>query len=446
MRPSSLSLLLIGSGLEAILLFLVSVGDLRVQVPRFWVGIFPAFILYLLAILHVLKRPAGSLRLILLFAFLFRLSFWWSPPTLSDDIYRYVWDGRVQLAGVNPYLHPPGAEELAHLRDELYPGINHKEISTIYPPLSQLFFRLVYALHPGPGLMKFGLLLCEFGLVLLLVAILRQRFQDPRRVLLYAWNPLAIVEIAGSGHSDTLGIFLLMLALYWLVGGRSTAAVWALAGSFLGKLFPALVLPVFWRHLVPGGEFSSLRRWLHLRSRRVLIWFPLLSLLGFLPFLDAGPKLFAGLQTYLVEWRFNDAAFALLYDSLLRIAGRDHALGLAKWLSAGLLLLVALWTSVRFADPYRSAFWIMGAYLLLSPTLHPWYLLWILPFLPLFAHPAWILFSGLAFLAYEVLIDYSKTGIWTEQVWVKWAQYGPFYFLLATCSVYRHLSRDRRSV
>ena len=446
MRPSSLLLLLIGSGLEAILLILVFVGDLRAQVPHFWAGIFPAFLLYLLAILYICKRPTGSLRLILLFALLFRLTFWWSPPTLSDDIYRYIWDGRVQLTGINPYLYPPQAEELAHLRNELYPGINHKEISTIYPPLSQLFFRLVCALHPGPGLMKFGLLLCEFGLVLLLVAILRQRSQDPRRVLLYAWSPLAIVEVAGSGHSDALGIFLLMLSLYWLAGRCSTAAVWALAASFLGKLFPALVLPLFWRYLAPEGGFSSLRRWFHLRSRRAFIWFPLLTLLGFLPFLDAGPKLFAGLQTYLVKWRFNDAAFALLYDALFHTVGSDHALGIARWLSAGFLLLVALWASVRFADPYRAAFWIMGAYLLLSPTLHPWYLLWILPFLPLFAHPAWILFSGLVFLAYEVLIDYSKTGIWTEQAWVKWAQYGPFYFFLATCSMYRHLTRGRRSV
>jgi len=442
-RPAWLGLLLCGTIIEACLLVVVAIGDLRAQIPRFWAGIFPAFLAYLLAAVYVLRRPAGSVRLILLLALLFRLTMWWSLPSLSDDIYRYVWDGRVQLAGINPYLYPPAAEEVAHLRDALYPGINHKEISTIYPPLVQLFFRLVCALRPDLGTMKFGLLLCEFGLVLLLVKILAQRRQDPRRVLLYAWNPLPLVEVAGSGHSDALGVLLLMLALYWLAGGRAAPAAWALAGAFLSKFLPVLVLPIFWRQLAPAEEVSVLKRWLH-RRRWSLLWFPAVAVLGFLPYLDAGPQLFAGLRVYLLRWRFNDAAFSLFYGLYLRLAGNGDPLALAKWTCTGALLLTVLWATRRGADPYRAAFWVVGAYLLLSPILHPWYLIWVLPFLPLFAPPAWTLLSGLIFLAYRVLIDYSRSGIWTEQTWVKWAQYGPFYFLLTVYPLYQRLFRYRR--
>ena len=445
MRPSSPPLLIAALAIEAALLYVVSIGDLRADVPRFWIGIFPIFVLYLLSSLYILRRPAGSIRLILLCGLLFRLTMWWSPPSLSDDIHRYVWDGRVQLADIHPYRYPPEAAEVTHLRDADYEKINHREIPTVYPPLAQLFFRLVCALRPGPQLMKFDLLLCEIGLILLLVAILRQRCQDPRRVLLYAWNPLAIVEIAGSGHVDILGVLLMMLALFYLAGERPMGASAALAGAFLGKLLPAMLLPLFWSHLSPSGSVPPWKRWLSLRPRLPLLWFPLLALLGFLPFLDAGPQLFAGLQTYLRHWQFNGAISTLLALLFERGFPDGDSLMLARGTGIGLLLLTLLWTALRHFEPYRAAFWIMSAYLLLSPTLHPWYLLWILPFLPLFAPPAWILLSGLVLLAYEVLIEYSKTGIWTEQTWVKWAQFAPFFLLLIAYPVYQLYRRRSRA-
>jgi len=205
------------------------------------------------------------------------------------------------------------------------------------------------------------------------------------------------------------------------------------------------LLPLFWHHLSPPEPVSPWKRWFALRPRLPLLWFPLLTFLGFLPFIEAGPKLFTGLQIYLRHWQFNDALpslFAFIFEH--SFPGSDPLM-LARGLGMALLLLVLLWTALRRYDPYRAAFWTMSAYLLLSPTLHPWYLLWILPFLPLFAPPAWILLSGLVFLAYQVLIEYSKTGIWTEQAWIKWAQFAPFYLLLAAYPVYR-LYRQRSKI
>jgi hypothetical protein len=197
----------------------------------------------------------------------------------------------------------------------------------------------------------------------------------------------------------------------------------------LAKLLPALLLPLFWRELGAPDH-----RWYDPRPRRALLWFPLLSGAAYLPFARAGHRLLTGLGAYVQHWRFNDALFAAISSAL----GGESALPLAKGVSAVLLLLAALWSLRCHTDPCQSAFFTLGAYLLLSPTLHPWYLLWVLPFLALFPRPAWILLSGLVFLAYQVLIGYSKSGVWVERAWVRWAEYAPFYLLLALEAVYRH--------
>ena len=431
LRPQAL-LLLGGAAIEAVWCYLLWLGPLQTQIPRFWLALLPAFVCYAAAAWWVCRRPAGPLWTILGWALLFRLTLLASTP-ISDDIYRYVWDGRVQLAGINPYLYAPEAPQVAHLRDALYAGINHKDVSTIYPPLAQFFFRLVCTLQPSLVAMKSGLVLADLLLVLLLVRILRQRGQDPRRVLLYAWNPLAVIEIAGSGHLDVLAVLLLFSALYWLEAGRRTAAVWAGAGALLAKFLPALALPLFWKPL--RGQ------------RRLLWWLPLLIGLGFLPYAGAGMQLFAGLQTYLLKWRFNDAFFSLCYELLKdpALAQDEAALQQAKLVCAALLGLVLLWACWRSADPYQGAFAILGAYVLLTPTLHPWYLIWVLPFFALFPSPAWLFLSASIFLAYDVLSVYSRTGLWEESPWVLWAEYLPFYLLLLCQFLYRSLKKRQRN-
>ena len=415
--------------IETCCIYLVTLGDLRTQVPAFWAGFFPALLCYALAAVVVLRRPNGRAKWTILGAALvFRLTLWCSSPTLSDDIFRYVWDGRVQLAGINPYLHPPAAPELSHLRDEFHALVNHPNVPTVYPPLAQLFFRLVCALSATPAAFKFALVLCDFGLCLLLWRSLVRRAQDPRRVLLYAWHPLPLVEIAGSGHIDVLGVLLLFGALYALQRRRIDAAAAALAGAFLVKLVPVVLLPTLWRRAGAG--------WFELRARRTLIWFPALALMGYLPFADAGLRLVTGLSTYVQQWHFNAAVYNLVQGALAPWDAAAHFH--ARLLCAALLAALSLRAQIRLADPYAAACTTLGAYLLLSPTMHPWYLLWVLPFLPFFAHPAWGLFGGLVALAYQVLIGYAASGVWHEDSWVLWAQYVPFYSLLLATWFHRN--------
>ncbi len=342
-------LLLAGLCIEAAWAALVWLGPLQTQIPRFWALLLPIFLAYLAAAWWVCRRPAGPLWTLLGLALLFRLTLLFSQPSLSDDIYRYVWDGRVQLAGINPYLHAPEAPDVAQLRDGQYSGINHKDISTIYPPLAQGFFLLVCALHASVLAMKGALVLVELGLVLLLLRILHQRGLDQRRVLLYAWNPLPVIEVAGSGHLDVLAVSLLLLALYWLETGRRLPALATAAAALLAKFLPALALPRCGTRL--AGQ------------RRLRWWLPLLVGLGFLPYAGAGMQLVAGQQAYLLKWRFNDACFSLLYE-LLRdpaLAQDEAALQQAKLLCVGLLGLVVLWAAWCATDLYRGAFASLAA-------------------------------------------------------------------------------------
>ena len=428
---------LLALGMEAALVVIVCLGDLKQRMPEFWSALFIAFCLYMIASRCVWSGVRWKLGWILAAAILFRLTLLPTDPSLSDDLYRYLWDGRVQLAGINPYLHPPESEQLLFLRNELWEPINHKEISTIYPPLSQILFRLSYAASPTVLMMKAILTTFDCAIVLLLVRILQSRGEDPRRVVLYAWNPLPIMEVAGSGHLDPFGVFLLLSSLYLLTRRQRAAAAWTLAGAFMAKLLPILVLPILWR--------DADSRWREWKSRLPLLWFAVGTAVALFLFADAGGKIFSGLRIFLAKWRFNDAVFSLLYAAIKEPGADpdDAALYGAKLLCAGLLLGAAVWAFARYRDPYRAAAAILGANLLLSPVLHPWYLLWVLPFQVLFPVPAWTFLSAAVFASYNATAVYGATGIWVEYGWVKWIQFAPFFLLLLAYPAYRRWGNRR---
>jgi hypothetical protein len=427
-------------GIELALVYIVCLGDLRAHIYDFWLGVTAVCALYGLAIWWLLRKRGGSTRTVLLCAILFRLTMWHSPASLSDDIYRYVWDGRVQLAGINPYRYAPDDEALSALRDESFEQINHRHIPTIYPPLAQAFFTLAASLHQDPATVKLGLIFIDIGLCFLLARFLALRQMDPRRVVLYAWHPLPLIEIAGSGHIDALGIACMLAALYALALDRPALASALLAAATLAKLIPIILLPLFWLYVGQASK-QDLRSVFNPRSRAALWAFPACVLIGFLPYINIGTELLSGLLTYVRHWHFNDMAYTVLYQSLFYI---DPAIAQhTRWLCS-LLFLIALVYALRYVDdPLRTAYWSFGAYILLSPTVHPWYMLWILPFMPFFPSAAWIALSSLVFLAYEILIDYSLGGAWIEKPWVRWAQYAPFFVLLTWTALTRYIRVSR---
>src|SRR5205814_4269447 len=194
-------------------------------------AVFAIQLAHYLAACALIWRGAAASRRGLLgvigFALVFRLALVPTQPLLSDDVYRYVWDGRVQAAGINPYRFVPADDALAPLRDaEVYPKINRRDYArTIYPPAAQAFF-LVTHVVAGDGVvrMKLAAVAIDMLSIGLLVALLRRRRLDPARVAVYAWHPLVVWEFGHSGHVDALAVMLLVGALYALERRRTTCA------------------------------------------------------------------------------------------------------------------------------------------------------------------------------------------------------------------------------
>jgi len=420
LHPGLLALL--GAGQALCYLYLHSRGDLRVSVTDCLPAYLAACGLYFLSLYGVkmLSRsctPAGSsFFCIVCFAVCFRAVMLASPPALSDDIYRYVWEGRLTAAGLNPFLHAPADDRLAGFRDaEIYPGINNRQLPAIYPPLSQMIFALTTLLSPSTAAMKVVFMLFDLATIWVLLLILQALGLDRLRVIIYAWNPLVIIEFAGSGHFDSAGIFFFMLALLMYMRRSTAGAAAALACSFLTKFLAIVMLP-----FIAAGS-----------SRRAVLIFAGIAAACYLPFAGAGSNLLYSLSVYAGTWMFN----ASFYYIAALLTGSCMA---ARALCAGLFLLLWIYLAAaqRRHEPLSGiglcdcALVLLGAVLLLSPVVHPWYVCWIIPLLAVRPCLSGLFFSAAVFLSYDVLKDYVEAGIWAENPTITLAEYVPFYCLL----------------
>ncbi|NIR96664.1 MAG: hypothetical protein GWO03_00900 [Gammaproteobacteria bacterium] len=402
-----LSIFWAGVAIEIALLGILGLGDLRQAIPSFLALYAAAFLAYLWSAREMEGTGSDPTFLILAFALVFRATLFLSEPSLSDDIYRYVWDGAILNHGVDPYRYPPQAAELAPFRDTLYPSINHKDIGTPYGPLTLAAFAFTERIAHSVYAMKVPFILCDIAIILLLLRMLTAAGLPRGRVLLYAWNPLVLVEVAGSGHNDPLAIVLMLAALYLLQHGRAGAGALGLGLALSAKYLAVLFLPA-------------------LRSRmsgRAWALGALVPVMVFLPFLGGLEHHGQSLMSVGARWRFNDSLFSLLH-------AMTGSLPAAKMLAGGAFLAVAIHVWRARLPATRGAFVLIAAALLLTSTLQPWYLLWLVPLLCLYPNRAWILLTGLVVLSYHVLIGYAADGVWDESPWIKAAIYLPFYGVL----------------
>lgn len=441
-------LLLLFIALASLLLYRQAalIPDLRRALPQFLLYFGLLFLLYAAAVTLVLQVekvhgshvPRPWLVIILVSAVAFRLMLLPTAPTLSDDVYRYVWDGRVQAAGISPYRYPPAAASLAPLRRDdstIWRYINRKTAFTIYPPGAQAAFWLIYRLHADSiTWTKTALTLAELSALAPLALWLRRQGLSLLRLLIIAWSPLAVFEVAGNGHVDALVLAPLVLAWWAFETRRPTLVGFSLGVAALLKLYPALFLPLLWTRRDVKAPLAFVAT---LVGGYALYWGRGGSVLGFLP-------------TYLNE-RFNVGPAALLARGL-EISGGPDLLPwrvVQLWLLwfLGLLALWAVWRpQARPAIARRRAWALLAAFTLLSQNLFSWYLLWILPFLTLDlrvgrwglrfdAATGWLLFTGLAALSYTFF------STWDPVPWAIWAQYGTLTLFLAV-----HAARPRDAV
>jgi hypothetical protein len=355
------------------------------------------------------SRSRAGLPLLLAGAALFRLAILPLEPDLSQDVHRYVWEGRVQNAGFDPYVLPPSAPELASLRDASWDHINYKDASAIYPPVAQLVFSLLAGVG-GVTLFKTVFCILDLGVIACLGLALRRRGLPVAKLALYAWNPLAVVEIAGSGHLEPLGILPLVVALVFV--SRRRALAWAALAASAGVKYTALAV-------LPFHAQACRPRWRDASAGVLVLG------LSTAVYAHAGAALFRSLRMYAEHWRYNDLVFSLLQsriDSPLR----------ARWVAAGLFvaLCAGLWRArARLETKAMAA--LAGA-LLLSPTVHPWYLLWPVALMPLRPTGSLFVWSGTIALSYLFL--YPAFGAGPLPVWswsLKWIEMAPVLALLS---------------
>lgn len=377
-------------------------------------------VVYLLVIFGLEHTPESrkSVWLLLAAAVIFRLTLWPLVPTLSSDLYRYRWDGKAQLHGLNPYLAQPDDPALAPLwntSDPFESRMPATDMPTIYPPLAEQVFKYTARYLPATVAFKLPMELCDIGVMILLAVWLRAEGGGAWQLAIYAWNPLVIVEFAGSGHSDALALAALVGA-FLLLKSRRTLSTLLLAAATLLKSFPIMLFPLWLRR---NGWPRSARAWLEGAAAAAF------ALICAWPYRAALHQIPINMATFERNWQDNNAS---LYTLLKFFSGDSHEF--AAGIGVGVAVGLALWTAIRKIEPTRAAFLIIGSILIFSPNAYPWYFTWIIPFLCFNFNPAWLLLTILQFLSYKVLIEYQDYGIFNFDPRYLALTYIPFYVLL----------------
>lgn len=421
-----------------------------------------------------------------------RAAAWHSDANLSDDLWRYGWEGALMLEGVSPYAQAPDAPALDAQRRQwadVYDRMNNQAVSAAYPPVTQGFAAMWVALSVGldgpaqspanatvddPEMgavaerLQSGLRL-GFGLAELLVLwplfrLVKERQRPLGLLAAWAWSPLVMTEFWGAAHLDSLGVLCLALAL---LGGaaRPLRAVWL--GLAIGvKYLPLLLVPLFgWHRRVRGA--------LALTLTLVCVFAPIGLLRG------GYDGLFSGLSEYGFRWESWNLVYGFVEPVLGRVFAADESWSdprrLGRFMMAALLVAVVARQFLREGDRSSACYRVMAAFLILSPTLHPWYLSWVLLFVPLVipVHTAqaeslvgsigmpnsssrvhgsspsvwaWVYLIAVSPLLYWPIVAWQTQGVWHVPAWTWPLCAGPFFAWLGWCVLKRYRLRAQLRV
>jgi len=455
------------------------------------VGIGCVCLLYLLFVFLVMPAaPWDSRRFkgcLLLVAVCCRLVLFDVPPeTLSDDVYRYVWDGKVQWQGINPYRFAPAAEELSSLRESFHAKINHPFHQTIYPPVAQLVFALAYLISGshllGLRLIYLGCDLLAAWWVLQIIGKgtvssfgfrasglenqtsertrsglspglhLQREVEAPSQsamvedgfwgrmgardgaVFLYLLSPLLLIETYVGMHVDVVGMAFLVGAYRYFVGRALVRGFTLLVAAVLVKYIALAAVPVFIALFIrdrwsagAGGIATDLLRWGG--------WSLMVAAALFAPYLAAGGDLFKSLVDYSLFMDFNSPIHSIIVGSAGSFAPLVRSIvlmGLMGYILAG-----------RGSTPVKIS-WAVMSFVLTGPAVFPWYLLYLVPFLALEWTLGGLALTTLPFLSYEVLIEFHASGVWTESHWVRTVGFLPVLVCVSLDIWRRRCIGDRR--
>jgi len=364
-----------------------------------------SFVPYAGALIFSRSMPKrGALdRVAISTALIFGAALIFAPPLLSDDIYRYLWEGRLWLEGVNPYRIAPDDPALAHLRDGLWIPINNKPLASIYPPLSQALFVVAQWLGGEVWTLKLLALLGHVSCAALIAKIGSAR----KASLALALNPLLLSEAALNGHLDILCGLALLLSAWALARHRYVQAGVAVVAAVGLKVVGLIALPLFARRprqFVATGLAATLLLLPMVCSRTPVD--PV-----------SGPGQFA------TRWRGNESVFGVLDWLSRQVLEQDSAALLARSLAALVLLGLCVLVAWRRVAPLAAIRALLWALLLLSPQVHPWYLAWLLPIELAASGSAGLVWSAAVLCAYVPLDRWVAEGVWDMPPWVRIVEY-----------------------
>ena len=363
-------------------------------------------------------------------AIVFRLLLLFAIPALSDDYFRFIWDGRLLVAGINPYLHLPSyfmaanTPEVAGISKELFQQLNSPEYYSVYPPVAQFIFWLGTVVSPASVIgsmviMRAVLIIAEIGSIFLLQKLLRKTGVSNKHVLIYALNPLVILEITGNLHFEGLMIFFILLSLYLLVYHKVFLAGCAMGLAVGVKLLPLLFMPFIWRK-------SGTRQFLIYAAATlitlIIIAFPLIT-----P--DVIANIFQSINLYFQRFEFNASIYYILRWIGTTIIGYNPIAVIGPLLSlVTFLVIVALALSKKIGSVKRTMGFMAAAltlYLFMATTVHPWYITTLVALTAVSHFRFAILWSGLAIVSYAayrtpaysedtalITIEYTLIFIW----------------------------------
>jgi len=368
---------------------------------------------------------------VLLFSLVFGLTLVSSPPGQSDDIYRYLWDGKLQYHGISPYTYAPDDPALKQYHSEQLPKlVNFPHIKTIYPPAAQLFFRLSYTLFGEsiPG-MKFLFLLTTLGSICFFYLILKQKGAETRWLLFFAWNPLVIMETAVNGHLDILMVFFLLMSLWLFYKNKLIFSGISLACAVLSKLIPVILLPVFFFFFLknafsrppntPPNQFTKTLK------RIFLLFLPnIITIAIFYAFyFETAQNMFLTAINYSTKWYFNNPLFLGIF-SIFRDNAAAHVVSFLLFIVLYILILLGPF------ELDKKIVFALGVFVICNPTIHPWYLVILLGLLCIHRSVIVVLWSGLVIVSYIVVYDFKLTGTWQDSWFLMGIEYLPLVILL----------------
>lgn len=325
-----------------------------------------------------------------------------------------MWEGKIQHYGINPYKISPDDVKLDFLKDPLSEKINNKAAPALYPPVTQIIFFLVTKISYSIVAFKILLLMFFISCMILLRKLLEIRKINHCNILLFSWNPLILVETASSGHFDIIGAFFILAGLFYITKNKIYLSISCITIAGLIKFFPFILLPLFlklyygqWRKLFTGFVISI----------AVIILF-------YIPYTDFTSLSFGSLGTFSKNWSFNSVIYALfiiIFDS------RNFYMFLYAMVIGGVLLFL-IFRNYTF---HQSSFTIIAVFVLFSPVIYPWYLIWLIILFPFITKSLpFNLLSLLVQLSYLILPLYLNDGVWIENPWVIGVEYGLFFIVL----------------